>query len=197
MLAVIERMSDTATDDALMARIQGAGPRADREAAFRDLVARHAASVQGFARSILGRAEGAEDVTQDVFLRVYLARERYEPGRAAFRTWLLRIARNRALNARRDRARRSAGDLSEAEEPESAEPGPADALGGATDAGALAAALDRLPEGERELVALRFREGLSYEAIGAIQGGTVAALKQKTYRALQRLRIWLGEGGRS
>jgi len=179
-------------DDELMALIQrGAGP--SRDEAFRELVARHAGGVTALVRSVLGR-EGVEDVTQDVFLRVYEARERYVPGRAPFRAWLLRIARNLALNARRNRSVRRAAALDEAEEPAQSEPGPPGALELRLDIEAVSAAVSRLPASEREVIALRFQEGLSYEEIGAVVGSGAAALKQKTWRALERLRGLLGAG---
>jgi RNA polymerase sigma-70 factor (ECF subfamily) len=180
-------------DDELMARIQG-GRGARREEAFRTLVRRHAGSVQALVRSVSGR-EGAEDVTQEVFLRVYQARERYAPGPAQFRTWLLRIARNAALNARRHRSVRRAGSLDEAGELSVDEPGPARVLEERLEAEAVRAAVERLPAGEREMIALRFGQGLSYEEIGAVTGSGAAALKQKTWRALERLRGLLGTDG--
>ncbi len=182
-------------DDELMARIQGArGAR--REEAFRRLVRRHASAVQAVVRSVAGR-ESAEDVTQEVFLRVYQARERYVPGPAQFRTWLLRIARNAALNARRSRTIRRAGSLDEAGELSTDEPGPARVLEERLEAEAVREAVERLPAGEREMIALRFGQGLSYEEIGAVTGSGAAALKQKTWRALERLRSLLGAGEES
>lgn len=172
------------TDDELMEAVQRA--RSDRDDAFRELVRRHAASVQGLVRAVLGRGEGVDDLTQEVFLRVYTARERYVAGRGELRAWLLRIARNLALNARRDRTRRRTGSLEE--EPPSPGATPSRLLVRKLDLAALAAAVEKLPEGERELVRLRFREGLTYEEIGSMTGSGVAALKQKTWRALQRLR---------
>jgi RNA polymerase sigma-70 factor (ECF subfamily) len=184
-------MSDESDDDDLMADVQGArGAR--RDDAFRELVRRHAASVQTVVRSVVGRGEGAEDVTQEVFLRVYEARERYEPGRAPFRAWLLRIARNSALNARRQGALRKTSALEDAGDVAAAEPGPAGAFEQKLDLEAVRDAVDRLPSSERELIALRFQGGLSYEEIQAVTGSGTAALKQKTWRALQRLRALLG-----
>jgi RNA polymerase sigma-70 factor (ECF subfamily) len=183
--------SDAELDDELMITLQE-GRGAARDEAFRTLAHRHAAAVQGFARSLLGKAEGAEDVAQEVFLRVYQARERYVPGRAPFRAWLFRIARNLALNARRDRSRRRSTVLEDADDLEESGAGPARAREQRLDAEALDDAVSRLPSGEREVIALRFKEGLSYEEIGSILGGGAAALKQKTWRALQRLRTLLG-----
>src|SRR5580700_3224334 len=118
-------MPDSDSDDDLMALVlRGPG----RDEAFRTLVRRHAGAVQGTVRAVLGRAEGAEDVTQEVFLRVYKARERYVPGKASFQAWLLRIARNAALNARRDSSRRRVTGLEDPDRLEADEETPRGAL---------------------------------------------------------------------
>jgi len=184
-------MAEPASDDELMALVQGAAG-ARRDEAFRALVQRHARAVAALVRSLLGRGEGVEDVTQDVFLRVYEARERYVPGKAPFRAWLLRIARNAALNTRRRSSLRSAKALDATLEPPTSESGPPGALELRLDLEAVSEAVGRLPAGEREVIALRFQEGLSYEEIGAVTGSTAVALKQKTWRALERLRALLG-----
>lgn len=73
--------------------------------AFEQLVARYQARLIRLLEHMIGDRDQAEDLAQDVFLRVYRARERYEPG-AKFATWLFTIANNVALNARRSHARR-------------------------------------------------------------------------------------------
>jgi RNA polymerase sigma-70 factor (ECF subfamily) len=199
MLAVAARISmpeeaEEDSDDELMARVLG-GP--GRDEAFRSLVRRHASAVAGVVRAVLGRQEGTEDVTQEVFLRVYQARERYEPGRAPFKAWLLRIARNAALNARRDGSRRKAGALAEPDDLAADEITPGGALDRRARIGAVLEAVEKLPSSDRELIGLRFREELSYEEIASILGSGAAALKQKTWRALERLRALLPTEGES
>ncbi|HZU96399.1 MAG TPA: sigma-70 family RNA polymerase sigma factor [Planctomycetota bacterium] len=197
MLAVAARISmpeeaEEESDDELMARVLG-GP--GRDEAFRSLVRRHASAVAGVVRAVLGRQEGTEDVTQEVFLRVYQARERYEPGRAPFKAWLLRIARNAALNARRDGARRKSAALAEPDDLAADEITPGGALDRRARIGAVLEAVEKLPSSDRELIGLRFREELSYEEIASILGSGAAALKQKTWRALERLRSLLPTEG--
>src|SRR5947208_15025974 len=84
----------------LMSRV-----RAGDEAAFRQLQERYAGRVLGyFCKQLRDRAE-AEDLTQEVFLRLYRSRDRYQP-RARFATWIFHIAHNVARNAMRSRRRR-------------------------------------------------------------------------------------------
>lgn len=164
-----------------------------RDAAFRELVRRHAATVRAVAVSVMGDGAQAEDVVQEVFLRVYQARERYVADRASFRTWLARIARNLALNARRDGARRRARSSSMSlldSDAVPAAPGasPGEALEADDRARALRSAIERLPAAEREVLALRYQQGLSYDEIGEAMGAGAPAIKQRAWRALQRLR---------
>jgi len=179
------------SDDALMRRLEATG--ADREEAFRLLVERHAAPLTRYVRAVLGEpAAAADDVVQEVFLRVYQARERYRPGGAPFRAWLLRIGRNLALNARRDGARRGAAALAEEAEADP-RPGPVGTLVGRQRAARVRAAIARLPERDQEVLTLRYRQGLGYAAVAEVLGLQPAAAKQRGWRALKRLRAELGE----
>ena len=79
--------------------------RDDNAAAFEELVARYQGRLLTVLRHLVGSREQAEDLTQEVFLRVYRARKSYEPG-AKFSTWLFTIANHVAANALRDQSRR-------------------------------------------------------------------------------------------
>ena len=87
-------------DVALMLRVQG-----DEPGAFAELVQRYWARVFGRFYQRLGDRQEAEDLAQEVFLRVYRHRHRYQP-RAKFGTWLFHIIQNLARNALRSRRRR-------------------------------------------------------------------------------------------
>ena len=73
--------------------------------AFEELVSRYQNRLLGVLEHLVGKRDLAEDLAQEVFLRVYRARARYEPN-AKFSTWLFTIANNLASNARRSLARR-------------------------------------------------------------------------------------------
>ena len=73
--------------------------------AFEELVRRYQNRLLGVLEHLVGRKDLAEDLAQEVFLRVYRARARYQP-QAKFSTWLFTIANNLASNARRSLARR-------------------------------------------------------------------------------------------
>ena len=79
--------------------------RHDNAAAFEELVARYQSRLIGILQHLTGDPDQAEDLAQEVFLRVFRARKTYQPG-AKFSTWLFTIANNVASNARRSKARR-------------------------------------------------------------------------------------------
>src|SRR5262245_22901296 len=82
--------------------------------AFRGLVERHQGSLFCLLRNLLGEAADVEDLAQDVFLAAYRNLSAYDPRQASFATWLLTIARNKCVNARKKRRPLTPGDLPEA-----------------------------------------------------------------------------------
>ncbi len=79
--------------------------RDDNAAAFEELVARYQGRLVTVLRHQVGSREQAEDLAQEVFLRVYRSRKSYSPG-SKFSTWLFTIANHVASNSRRDQSRR-------------------------------------------------------------------------------------------
>src|SRR6476646_7038239 len=79
--------------------------RDDDAVAFGELVERFQNRLVAVMHHLVGNADEAEDLAQEVFLRVYRTRKKYRP-RAKFSTWLFTIANNLAMNVLRDRKRR-------------------------------------------------------------------------------------------
>src|SRR5271166_1981763 len=94
------QMSLRDPDVRLMLRV-----RADETGAFEELVLRFQHRLVSVMHHLVGHAEEAEDLSQEVFLRVFRARKKYHP-RAKFSTWLFTIANNLALNTLRSRQRK-------------------------------------------------------------------------------------------
>lgn len=88
----------TTTDADLLPRC-----RAGDEAAWKDLVARHTRKVFGLAYRFTGRVDEAEDLTQEVFVKVYQTLGRYREADGAFGAWLMAVARNHAIDHYRRR----------------------------------------------------------------------------------------------
>src|SRR5438105_9660404 len=86
------------------------GVRDDEPGAFEELVARYQSRLVGIMHHLVGNLEEAEDLAQEVFLRMYRARKKYR-ARSKFSTWLFTIANNLALNSLRTRQRKPAVPL--------------------------------------------------------------------------------------
>ena len=165
--------------------------REDDETAFRELVEATEDRVYGTIVKMLGGLEGAEDLAQRVYLRIWQARKRYEPT-AKFSTWMFSITRRLVLNERRGRSRRSAvfyDPRPEEKPPEivSGHSPAADAAAGEL-ARAIDEALDDLPEEQRTALVLRRYEEMPYEEIAAVLDTTVPAVKSLLFRARETLR---------
>jgi RNA polymerase sigma-70 factor (ECF subfamily) len=171
---------------ALMLRV-----RADDENAFRELVEATEDRVYGTIAKMLGGTEGAEDLAQRVYLRIWQARGRYEPS-AKFTTWLFSITRRLVLNERRGRSRRGAVFYDPAPEENVREAVASDSPAAEASAGELARAIDAalaaLPEDQRTAMILRRYEEMPYEEIAAVLRSTVPAVKSLLFRARNTLR---------
>jgi len=166
--------------------------RGEREALGRFFDAAFPA-VYGLAVRLLGDRSAAEDVTQEVFLKVQQAASRFLPDRDP-RPWLTRIT----LNACRDRQRRSAVRRTDRRDPTGLEevPHPAapplDHAVREEERTRLRQALDRLDVDHRSVVLLRDWSGHSHEQIAELLGIRTDAVRKRYSRALERLRGFLG-----
>ncbi len=169
------------TDDALVARVA----RRD-DAALRELWARHASLVFTVAARVLPSAQ-AEEVVQEVFLTLWQKHESFDHERGSVRSWLARIARNRALNeARRARGRHEDDDQALEEIPD-ATPEPDEREWAARRQAAVRAAVDALPDAERRALTLAFLDELSHEQVARALGTPLGTTKTRIRRGLARL----------
>lgn len=170
------------TDDAALVRRIAAGDRG----AFAHLYERYASLVLSICRRVLDDRFAQEEAAQDVFLLVWRHAERFDPARGAVGSWLVLLARSRALDHGRRLARRDTprGDL-EAERDESAA---ADELSGLAAACALADAMATLPPEQFDAIRLAYFEGLVQTEIAARLGVPVGTVKGRIRLALARLR---------
>jgi RNA polymerase sigma-70 factor (ECF subfamily) len=158
------------------------------EAAFAELVRRYAPRLRYYLVKLLGRAEDAEDALQDVWTDVYRGISRLEDA-GAFTPWAYRIARDRAYRQLR-RKRLPCVPLEEADPPDSND---ADAAFGPEDADEINAALERISDEHREVLLLRFIEGMSAEQIGEVIGCPAGTVRSRLYYAKRCLRRELDE----
>ena len=165
--------------------------------AFAVLVERYYQRCARYAVRVIGNREDAEEAVQDTLLRAFRSLHRYEE-RGQFASWLFRILANqcRSAVARVARRERKFPDLyADDALPVDASPnGDGEPLALHDSSGdRLDAALAQLPPDQREALALRFGESLSYEDMSAITGVGVSALKMRVSRATARLRALLME----
>jgi RNA polymerase sigma factor (sigma-70 family) len=159
------------------------------EHAFEELVRSHQGIAFRTAFLLTGSAPDAEDAVQTAFLKAWTSLPRFRSG-APFRPWLLRIVANEAHNRRRSTRRREQLRLrATAAQPRGdAAPSPEGAALGRERLEELLAAVNRLPERDRDVLACRFFLELSEEETAGTLGVRRGTVKSRTARALQRLR---------
>lgn len=138
------------------------------------------------ARLLGGDLDAARDVVQETFLRLVRAQRGDVEGQ--FRTWLYTVCRNRALDLRRKDGRMDSLDETRAATLADAGPGPEQGLERRDELRAVLAALEALPDKQREVLRLKFQHGLSYAEIGRVtqqKTGTVGWLIHEGIRALR------------
>lgn len=168
-------------------------------AAFEELMLRYQSRLVTVLEHLVGSRDQAEDLAQEVFLRVYRSRRRYEPG-AKFSTWLFTIANNVASNALRNRSRRREVNLvGQSSGPMGAQPltqmlqaasgqMPARQLDKAEMREVVRLALETLNERQRMAVLLNKFEGLGYADIALAMNLSTKAIKSLLSRARVSLR---------
>lgn len=183
---------------------------ADEPRAFETLVARTLPRLLGFLRRLGADASSAEDLAQEVYLKVYRARAAWEP-RARFTTYLFHLARNQFIDAYRHR--RSTPQGVSADAPGEAAPGGEEGApslsaslpgreavpGQGVPAGdlrtALAEVLAGLEPGPREAFVLAHVCGLPYEQIAEVLGVPVGTVKSRVHHATRDVREGLRRRG--
>lgn len=171
------------------------GVKAGDDASFELLLQRYRIPLVNFLYRMVRDVPAAEDLAQEVFLRVYRARKSYAPS-AKFTTWLFRIATNLALNSLRDgryhRLEDSLDATGEDEQPvlDVADRGPnvVERLMERDRAALVRRAIEALPEKQRAAVLLHKYHELDYDEIAKILECSEPALKSLLFRAYETLR---------
>src|SRR5262245_54962579 len=172
--------------------------RSDEAGAFEELVERYQHRLVAIMNHLVGNSFEAEDLAQEVFLRVYRARHKYRP-KSKFSTWLFTIANNLALNSLRARQRKPVVPLAASESgplgPRPAEQlvpdpgtGPMQRVQTEELAERIQMALDTLNERQRMAVVLNKFEDMGYAEIAEVMGLTTKAVKSLLSRARVNLR---------
>ena len=168
------------------------------QAAFCELVKMHQNAVIGTVAKMLSNASEAEDIAQQVFLRLWKSAPRYE-AKAKFTTFLFTIARNLVFNETRRKQRRKEHSLEEKEENSFSEmadqhsPAPDNEILKMELRAQVDNAIQALPQKQRMAVILRRYENMPYEQIAEVLELSVPAVKSQLFRARTKLRELLSD----
>jgi RNA polymerase sigma factor (sigma-70 family) len=184
----------TAPPDTILATLMAAAQAGDA-AAYRALLRECAPIAAATARRLAIPPHLVDDVVQETLLTVHRARATYDPARP-FLPWLRAIAQRRALDSRRAQGRRAAhetvDELAYLNHP-GTEPEPGSVIDRADLSALLAAAIARLPPGQRQAVELLALRENSLAEAASLTGRNTGALKVNLHRAIQALRGHLGK----
>jgi RNA polymerase sigma-70 factor (ECF subfamily) len=177
--------------DAWLSRLVVRSQRGDREA-FRELYRALYPPVSRYLRRRVPNVADAEELENQVFFRLLESLERLESRRGSVLAYALSMARNALV----DEVRRRAGQVPEeaAVAVPDLQAGPLERLLGQEDTERVRTELARLPAETRELLMLRFGDGLRFAEVAQVLGLSEAAVRQRTSRAVRELRARWDEG---
>lgn len=164
------------------------------ENSFRDLIRRHLKSVYNFVYRLAGNAKDSEDITQEVFLKVWKNIKRYDQDRG-FKTWLFTIARNTSIDWLRKKRNLVFSDFDNEEggnaiidELADLAPLPDEIFKKSEDKKFFDELLNKLSPVYKEVLLLRYKDQFTFEEIGEILGKPLDTVKSRNRRALIVLR---------
>jgi len=185
--SMTSQQADELSDEQLMNRLDGP----EVEAALSTLYDRYSRTVYGVGLKILADRSLAEELVQDVFLKVWRSSGTFDPSRASFSTWLYRVTRSAAIDLHRKRAHKvhpipdgeshvlAARDLSA---------GPQEVVDESWLSWRVSRALEVLDTPHREVIELAYFGGLSQREISEQTGAPLGTVKSRTASAFKSLR---------
>jgi RNA polymerase sigma-70 factor, ECF subfamily len=191
--SVASQRADELTDEQCMTRLSGP----EVEAALSALYDRYSRTVYGVGLKILGNRSLAEELVQDVFLKVWRSAGTFDSSRGSFSTWLYRVTRSAAIDLYRKRASRvrqvpDAGRHIAAARDSSA--GPQEIVDESWLSWRVSRALEALDAPRREVIELAYFGGLSQREVSERTGVPLGTVKTRTASAFRRLRRELAVG---
>jgi RNA polymerase sigma-70 factor (ECF subfamily) len=191
--SVASQRADELTDEECMTRLGGP----EVEAALSALYDRYARTVYGVGLKILGNRSLAEDLVQEVFLKVWRSADTFDSSRGSFSTWLYRVTRSCALDLYRKRASRvrqvpdGAPHIAAAKDSSA---GPQEIVDESWLSWRVSRALEALDAPHREVIELAYFGGLSQREVSERTGVPLGTVKTRTASAFRRLRRELAVG---
>ncbi|GAC1533171.1 MAG: ECF RNA polymerase sigma factor SigK [Acidimicrobiales bacterium] len=168
-----------------------------REDALAEAFRRHAGAVYALARRVLGDGTLAEEVVQEVFLKLWSAPERYDPARGSLRSFLLAQSHGRAVDLLRSNSSRRRREEREAAQSADAGYDIEREVWDLAVADQLQEAVKLLPPEERKAIELAYFGGHTYREVATMLSQPEGTVKSRIRSGLKRLRDLLGDAGLS
>ena len=166
-----------------------------RQEALAEAYRRHAGAVLALAQRVLRDRSLAEEVVQEVFLKLWNQPKRYDPERGTLRSFLLAQAHGRSVDALRSESARRNREEREARQTAEAGYDLEHAVVDLTVAEQVRAALSSLHQGEREAIELAYFGGHTYRQVASILGQPEGTIKSRIRLGMRHLRDALGDAG--
>jgi RNA polymerase sigma-70 factor (ECF subfamily) len=154
--------------------------------AFSELYELYLDPIYGFVLKRVGHVQTAEDLTSDIFHKVFLHLESFNPTKASFRTWIYQIATNRMIDYWRTEGKRKTQAIEDLQIP-NAQDNPARAMMEEEEKRRIQSLLTILPEKQQQAVSLKYFSELSYEEIAGVMKISPNNVGVLLHRALKTL----------
>jgi len=165
------------------------------EVALAEVYRRHGGAVYGLARRVLNNSAEAEDVTQEVFLRLWNQPDRFDPLRGTLRSFLLAQSHAREVDAIRSLNARRAREMKDAVKVARGSYDMQHEVWDLSLADKVTRALEELPEEERRVIQLAYFEGYTYVKVAEILNQPEGTVKSRIRTGMRRMRSVLNEAG--
>ena len=165
------------------------------EVALAEVYRRHGRAVYGLARRVLNDATEAEDVTQEVFLRLWRQPDRFDPDRGSLRSFLLAQAHGRAVDAVRSSSSRRQREAREAVRTARADYDMQHEVWDLALADQVANAMNELSGDERQAIELAYFDGHTYREVARLLEQPEGTIKSRIRTGMRRMRASLADAG--
>ena len=165
------------------------------EVALAEVYRRHGGAVYGLAKRVMGNMTEAEDVTQEVFLRLWNQPDRFDPARGSLRSFLLAQSHGRAVDAIRSSNSRRRREARDAFDTGSSAYDMQHEVWDMAVADQVATAMGSLPPEERRAIELAYFDGRTYREVAQLLGQPEGTVKSRIRNGMRRMRAVLVDAG--
>ncbi len=165
------------------------------EVALAEAYRRHGGAVFGLAKRVLQNAAEAEDVTQEVFVRLWNQPDRFDPARGSLRSFLLAQAHGRAVDAVRSSSSRRAREARDALHTAGAAYDMQHEVWDLAVADQVARAMGELPDEERRPIEMAYFDGRTYREVAQLLDQPEGTVKSRIRNGMRRMRAVLADAG--